>query len=823
MVRVAGRTSHPWRPPSAHSLGSRRVACLRAACGILALVTLVSGGPVAAADASPDPADPPVTGPATDTLRFSAHPADRAPLDLADGEIDLFLNAVQPDAMQSLATTPGVRLYTAPATNVALLLNPAPAPEGQLNPFSIPEIRRAMAELVDRELIARDIYRGFALPQLSFIGATDPDYLAAFDAIRGAGTVHDPEYARLRIAEAMQAAGATLENGRWAYAGRPIELSFIARTEDARRRVADLVRAELERAGFLVTMQYLTFAPATDLAYASDPAALGWHIYTELWTVASASRWSTIPANQYVAPWYTNMPGWGEPTYWQYVNAEADEIGQRLQRGDFASRAERDGMLREMARIEQEEAIRIWVATIDAGYPASDALTDVTLDVRTGLRSPFTLRTASIPGRDDLNVGVLAVWNESSTWNPVAGFTDVFSRVMWQLLYDPATTADPWSGAVVPYRADYRVETAGPDGTLALPADAVAWDAVADAWVPVPAGTTAQSVVTYDLSRYIGAPWHDGSTITLADALYPIIQATEIVRDPVKSALESSAAAELAPRLDTIRGYRFPDDRTVEVYVDFWHFDENEIAGYATPTSFAWPWHVLAAADDLVFRQRAAAYTRTSATASGIPWLSLVLSRDARLVADAAAELAAGPAIPAGLDAIAGRPQVTPAEAAARYAALRDFHAAYRHLVISSGPYRLVRFDTTAQYAELQAIRDPAYPMSPADIRRTGVPAVAVTPPGAPSVAMGQAATIDIPVDAPGTIEARWLLIDPATRLAIAAGESAPGAPAGTVRVELGAELTANAFPGPYQLYVAALSDAVALASERRIDVDIEP
>ena len=52
--------------------------------------------------------------------------------------------------------------------------------------------------------------------------------------------------------------------------------------------------------------------------------------------------------------------------------------------------------------------------------------------------------------------------------------------------------------------------------------------------------------------------------------------------------------------------------------MDFWHFDENEIAGYATPTSFAWPWHVLAAADDLVFRQRAAAYTRTSATASGI-------------------------------------------------------------------------------------------------------------------------------------------------------------------------------------------------------------
>ncbi|MFO1540172.1 MAG: ABC transporter substrate-binding protein [Chloroflexota bacterium] len=797
-------------------------------CAALAVATLgalAGPGPVRAADPSPspDPAAPTRTGPAAETIRYSAHPADRAPLDLAAGVIDLYLNGVQPDAMRSLAETPGVRLDVAPYLALSILLNPAPAADGGLNPFSIPEVRRAVGELVDRELVARDIYRGFALPQLSFLGPTSADYLAAFDAIRGSGIVHDPELARLRIAEAMTDAGATLENGRWAYAGRPIELSFAARTEDPRRRIADLVRAELERAGFRVAMQYLTYAPAADLVYATDPADLAWHLYTEGWGSGSSSRWATVAANQFVAPWYGNLPGWGEPGFWQYTNAEADEIGRRLQRGDFASQAERDGMLREMARIEQDEAVRIWVASVDSGYPATDAISGLTLDVRSGPRSPFALRGAAIPGRDDLNVGVLQVWNESSTWNPVDGLTDAFSRTIWGLLHDPALTSDPWSGRTIPYRAAHRVETAGPDGALPVPADAVAWDALADAWVPVPAGTTATSIVRYDYTRYIGAPWHDGSPITLADALYPIIQGSELVRDPVKAALEPAVAATRATTLDTIRGYRFPDDHTVEVYVDYWHFDENEIARFASPTSFSFPWQLLAATDALVFGQRGAAYSGTAASAAGVPWLSLVLARDAGLVDAAAATLAEGPVVPAGLAEVAGRVLVTPEDASARYAALRAFYAERRHLVDSSGPYRLVRFDTTAQYAELRAVRDPAYPMTPDDLRRDGLPTIEVGSPGTPSIAMGEAATIDIPVRAPGTIAARWLLIDPATRLAIASGESAPGAPAGTVRVELGAELTGNAFPGPYQLWVAVTSDAVALVTERRIDVDIEP
>ena len=45
----------------------------------------------------------------------------------------------------------------------------------------------------------------------------------------------------------------------------------------------------------------------------------------------------------------------------------------------------------------------------------------------------------------------------------------------------------------------------------------------------------------------------------------------------------------------------------------------------------------------------------------------------------------------------------------------------------------------------------------------------------------------------------------------------------GTFEVTLGADVTGRLFPGPYQLQLAASSDAVALISERRVDLEVAP
>ena len=67
----------------------------------------------------------------------------------------------------------GIRTYEAPATTLSIVLNPSPAPDGQLNPFSIPEIRRAFQFLVNREFVAGSIYRGMAVPMLTHVSPLD--------------------------------------------------------------------------------------------------------------------------------------------------------------------------------------------------------------------------------------------------------------------------------------------------------------------------------------------------------------------------------------------------------------------------------------------------------------------------------------------------------------------------------------------------------------------------------------------------------------------------------------------------------------------------
>lgn len=781
------------------------------------LLVLTAALPAAAQDGTEPP------GPAADTIRFSAHDVDRAPLDLGAGAIDLYLFGIRTEAAQQLRDEGGVQLFSAPALNLSLILNPAPAPEGKLNPFSIPAVRQAMQSLVDRDFIAQDIYRGEADPMISQVSTSDYDYLTVYDIIRGAGIRFDPEAARETIATAMTGAGAELVDGTWSYGGEPIRLKFIARVEDERREIGDLIRAQLEAAGFQVSMSYQSFAPAVLSVYSTDPAAFEWHLYTEGWSSGGAQRYDVGAVNSFNAPWLGNMPGWKESGFWQYENARLDELGQRLFRGEFADEAERDQIYREMTALGLGESVRIWLTTVRTTFPATAGLTGMTRDVISGPRTPWALRTATVEGRTDLSVGNLWVWTERTTWNPVGGFGDAYSNDIWRNLVDPAVANHPFTGLVGPFRADYAVETAGPEGTLEIPADAVLWDAVADAWVPVAAGSTAVSKVTFDYARYLGSTWHDGTPITIADAVYPIAQAFELSYDPDKSRVEIARAVTSRPYLETLRGYRIlPDDR-LEVYVDYWHFDENEIAGYASPASFSFPWQLLAAMDDLVFAQRRAAYSDTAAARQNVPWLSLVMSRDAKLVERTLKQRAMQGDLPAGILTVAGRTLATEEDLAARTEASLAFLDAHGHLVISSGPYLLERYDAAAQYAELSAVRDATYPFRASDWRLGDPPTLAIVPPDAGTIGMMDETSIPVSVEGPGTLTLRWLLIDPATAFPVASGEGVPGTEPGSFSVTIGAETAMGLFPGLYRLYLAASSDEIALVTEREVDVEVAP
>ena len=620
----------------------------------------------------------------------------------------------------------------------------------------------------------------------------------------------------------MTGAGAELVDGTWTYQGQPVRIKIVGRVEDERRDIADMVRAELEQAGFEVAISYEQFAPAVQKVYSTDPAALEWHIYTEGWGRGAPQRYDVGNVNSFNAPWLGNMPGWREEGFWQYENPELDELGKTLYRGQFKSREERDEIYRTMTAAGLDESIRIWLATVDNSFPVRSEVKGLTTDLVAGPRNPWALREAYVPGSPDLRVGHQWVWTERTTYNPVGGLGDVYSVDLWRNLADPPIWNDPFTGIPQPFRADYEVETAGPDGSLEVPADALVWDVETKAWVPVQPGTQAVSKVTFDYSRYLDANWHDGQPITLADAVYSIAEAFDRAYDPEKAKIETALAATARPVLESFKGYRLTDDDRLEVYVDFWHFDEDTIAAYASPVSFDMPWEVKAAMDDLVFGQRRAAYSDTAAARYEVPWLSLVLERDAGLVDRTLRAFERDEVVPEGVFQFGDRTLVTPEEAVARYQAAQDWFDEKGHLVISNGPFYLERFDPPAQFAELDAFRDPSYPFHPGDLYRGEPPAMSIDDVSADQVVPGEDAVVTVSASGPGTLGVRYLLLDPTAGEVVASGQAEPG-DEGTFVVTIPADVTGTLFPGFYELHLALESDSLARIAERRVDLEVVP
>ncbi len=789
----------------------RRVT--RLALGLSLLLALSTAVVIQAAPPAQEP------GPAVDRVFFKAFNVDRAPLDLQQGNMDLYIFGLKTAAAAELRASTDIAIYQAPATTLSLILNPAPAPKGELNPFALQDVRWAMQLLVNREFVAGEIYRGMATPMLSHLSPSDFDQVTVHDLIRERNIRYDPELARSMIKDAMEGAGAVMQDGVWHFGGQPVRIKFIIRIEDERREVGDLVRAELEQAGFLVAPLYQQFAPAILSVYSTDPRAFEWHVYTEGWGRSSPDRYDFSLINQMAAPWLGNMPGWREAGFWQHENADIDEIGKRIFTGQFASQAERDTLYRQATGMALDDSVRVWIATVTNSFGANAALEGVTEDLVAGPRSPWTLREATVPGQNELTVGNLWVWTERTTWNPVAGMGDVYSVDIWRNLNDPPIWNHPFSGVPMPVRVGYDIETAGPTGTLDVPSDAVMLEPESDTWKRVGVGAEATSMVTFDYSKYFISNWHHGRPITMADVIYSIYQSFDIAYDPEKSRVELALATTSRPFLDTFRGFRVLDENRLEVYVDFWHFEEKYIASYANPSSVSMPWEVLAAMDSLVFEQRQAAYSDTAAGRYNVPWISLVMDRDARLVKNTILGFQRSGSVPESVFDIGGESLTSQGEADARYQAVLDWFSEYGLLVISNGPFKLTRYDPPAQFAELQAYRDPSYPFEPGDWR-FGVPElveIAQVPSGA--IQIGAENALGVTLEGPGSLGVRYVLFDPADGTVIASGAATEGV-AGEFTVELGEDVGDALQPGLYQLFLTAYSDAVSAVTERRIDLE---
>lgn len=751
-------------------------------------------------------------GPAVEKVGFRAFAVEIVPLAMEKGEVDIYIFPLRTATAKEMLLKPEVRMYQAPASSISLILNPAPAPEGELNPLSIREVRYAIQFIIDREFIANEVYRGLAAPQLTHVSPFDFDYLTVYELIKESGIRYDPELAKRMVKDAMLKAGAIEKDGKWFYEGKPVRLKFIIRVEDERREVGDTIARELEKLGFVVEPIYHPFATAIHKVYGTDPRVFEWHLYTEGWGKSATERYDYATINQMCSPWFGNMPGWQEVGFWQYENPKLDELGKRIFMGDFKSLEERNELYKELTLLSLKESVRIWIATIRNNFPAVNGLLGVTGDVVAGPRGIWTLREAYIEGKDELTVGSLWVWTERSTWNPVGGFQDVYSVDIWRNIYDPPLWRHPFTGIPVPFRAHYKVETAGPEATLMVPDDAFVWDGELSKWREVGPGVRAKSKVIYDYSLYLRSKWHHGEPITMADIIYSLYQSFDIAYDPDKSKVEFAIATTSRPYLDTFKGFRILNETALEVYVDYWHFIPDYIAEYAHPVGLSMPWEVLAAMDNLVFERRMAAYSDTASEKFQVPWLSLVMDKDARLVKTTLMDFLDKGFVPK-MFKLLGKTLVSKEDAEKRYRAAIRWFDKYKHLVISNGPFYLARFDPPSQYAELRAFRDPTYPFKPGDWYFGTPPSIELSSPKG-ELLIGSDSSFKVKVQGLGKLGLRYLLFDPTEGKVLKMGE-ATMLDEDTFSFTIPSELTSRLKQAPYHLFLTAYSDELSLVSER--------
>ena len=777
----------------------------------LPFISAVDGGRAAQQYSPPHQ----LTGPAVDTIRFRAFHVDTAPAEIRAGQMDIYYFGLKVAAARELIGTEGIKIYEAPTSTLSLLLNPAPAIEGELNPFAIKEVRQAVNLIINRDFIANDIYMGMAVPMISHVSPFDYDFLTLYDLIRGSAIEYDPDFALSMVENGMTQAGAVRDDqGMWTFDGNQIRLKFIIRVEDERREVGDLIRAELGSLGFMVDPVYQQFGPAIFRVYATDPQQFEWHLYTEGWGRSVPERFDSGSLNQFCAPWLGSMPGWQELGFWQYENPTLDDLGQKVFRGDFVSQDERDSIYLDATTICLNESVRLWIANVVNSLPAKSGITGVTEDIISGPKSLWTQRDAFIPGQSELTIGNLWVWTERTTWNPVGGFGDVYSVDIWRNMYDPPVTRHPFTGLPIPYRVNFGVETAGPTGRLDVPSDAFIWNSGTSSWESVGSGIRATSKVTFDYSKYFSSNWHHGEPINMADVIYSIHQNFDITFNEDKSRVEFAIATVAEPYLDTFKGFRIISDTELEVYVDFWHFAPEYIADFASVSGLTMPWEILYAMDTLVFDQRKAAYSDTSAQRYSLPWISLVQDRDARLVRSVLRELEASETFPTDALSVGGQQLVGSRDAVDRYGASLSWFDEFGMLVISNGPFTLTTYDPPAQFAELKAFRDPSYPFRPGEFFMGKADLIEIVSVDREMVQIGAENEFMVELSGEGELGLRYVIVDPSSGEIIATGEASRTSGDQFI-ISIGPEISSKMRAGLYKLYMAAFSDQLSSISEK--------
>ena len=360
------------------------------------------------------------------------------------------------------------------------------------------------------------------------------------------------------------------------------------------------------------------------------------------------------------------------------------------------------GLVAGCERIEAGYVIRREVYSAEF----SQGVENIVADSQAGFNTPVFLRTVKLkdfPWNGWLRVGIAG--KATAAWNPVGGFSDPAGRLLWAAVGDPASFPAPGNADWVSNRV-----SAAPGAGAAVPEDALKLDASTGQPREVGKGRTAAAQTTY---RVAASAFHDGTRMTAADAVYPVLLAARASaakgRDWLAGIKVVRVEAETKKFADMSFTFTTP---VIDVYTAA-ALDPAERQA-ALPWSSV-PWTVLTLMDEAHSRGWAAA-TREESARRGIPWLDL--ARDQRLkghLAGLVETYAAQAYVPPALKKL-----VTADDAQHRWQSLRQFAQRRGHYLVTNGPYQLGKWAETG--VTLEVFRDFTYPLGVGAFDRFALP-----------------------------------------------------------------------------------------------------
>jgi peptide/nickel transport system substrate-binding protein len=635
-----------------------------------------------------------------DSIKFIQYLDENTALEeVRNGNLDVYYYTISPDRLETHQAREGLQVFDSTGISYSLLTNPAES--DKFNPFSSKEIRFALNYLVDRKLIVNELMGGYGSVITSYYSPSEPEYLTIIEQSESYNFKYNPGLANEIFTKVLTEKGAKKINDKWEIDGKPIEISIFIRSDDpVRKSIGEILSVELEKIGFIVKKDFGDLNKAFVVVYGSNPADMKWSLYTEAWGRSAFVKYDSIGLAQMYSPWFSNMPGFNDPSYWNYKNDKLDELTQKIYSAEFDTSKQREQLIQEAVTEGVNESVRIFLASKVNQYVANEKVSGIVNDFGAGVPSRFTPINAQSDS-DEFVIGVKQIYQ--GAWNPIMGLTDTYSRHIWGIISDPGTFKHPFTGETFPVRVDWQVETAGPNDKLAVPQKAIIWNPTLQKWENISQGTLATSKVTFDFKF---SNWHNGQKMDMNDILHSLYftvdWGTQV--DENDKTFDTEYTPRAAQMIESIIGVNQIDDDTLEVYVDYWHFDEGEIADWGDTWSVM-PWEISVAMEKAVIDGKVS-FSRSGATSKNINWLSLIVPNDAILIKSYLQEFKEENYIP-----IAFKNDIKNSEYYQnRYDSSINWIENNNHAVISNGPFYLESYAPESRTITVKAFEDDTYP-----------------------------------------------------------------------------------------------------------------